>query len=68
MENPQERAPVATPSDVEKRLGRELDDDEALVVDGLLEEAEILIEGCLGAIPSPVPRRVVVVALSLIHI
>lgn len=66
MENPQERTPVATPSDVEKRLGRELDEDEALVVDGLLEEAEILIEGYLGVIPVPVPRRVVVVASRMV--
>ena len=37
MENQQENPPVATTSDVEKRLGRELDEDETLVVDGLLE-------------------------------
>ena len=66
MENQQERPPVATTSDVEKRLGRELDEDETLVVDGLLEEAEVLIEGYLGHIPSPVPRRIVVVASRMV--
>ena len=58
--------PIATPTDVVKRLGRELDDDELDVVDGLLEEAEVLIEGYLGHIPSPVPRRIVVVASRLV--
>lgn len=66
MENQQERTPVATTSDVEKRLGRELEEDETFVVDGLLEEAEVLIEGYLGHIPVPVPRRVVVVASRMV--
>lgn len=57
---------IATPSDVEKRLGRELDEAELDAVDGLLEEAEVLIEGYLGLIPSPVPRRVVVVASRMV--
>lgn len=66
MENHQERTPVATTSDVEKRLGRDLDEDEALVVDGLLEEAEVLIEGYLGKISQPVPRRITVVASRMV--
>lgn len=58
--------PVATTSDVEKRLGRELEEDELVMAEGLLEEAEILIEGFLGSIPSPVPRRVTVVASRMV--
>ena len=57
---------IATPTDVEKRLGRDLDDDELDVVDGLLEEAEVLVEGYLGRIPEPVPRRVSVVASRMV--
>ena len=64
MESPKPR--VAAPSDVEKRLGRDLDEDEAEIVEGLLEEAEILIEGYLGEIPEPVPRRVSVVASRMV--
>lgn len=59
-------SPAATPSDVAKRLGRDLDDDEKVVVEGLLEEAEVLIEGFLGEIPQPVPRRVTVVASRMV--
>ena len=57
---------IATPTDVEKRLGRALDDDELAVVEGLLEEAEVLVEGYLGRIPEPVPRRVSVVASRMV--
>ena len=57
---------VATPTDVEKRLGRDLNDDELTVVEGLLEEAEVLVEGYLGRIPEPVPRRVTVVASRMV--
>lgn len=57
---------IATPTDVEKRLGRDLDDDELDAVDGLLEEAEVLVEGYLGRIPEPVPRRVSVVASRMV--
>ena len=57
---------IATPTDVAKRLGRDLDDDELAVVDGLLEEAEVLIEGYLGEIPQPVPRRVTIVASRMV--
>lgn len=64
MQSPQQ--PIATPTDVAKRLGRDLDDDELDVVDGLLEEAEVLIEGYLGKIPQPVPRRVTVVASRMV--
>lgn len=59
-------SPAATPSEVAKRLGRDLDDDEKVVVEGLLEEAEVLIEGFLGEIPQPVPRRVTVVASRMV--
>lgn len=58
--------PIATPTDVEKRLGRDLHADEIDVVDGLLEEAEVLIEGYLGKIPQPVPRRITVVASRMV--
>lgn len=64
MESP--TPPIATPTDVEKRLGRDLDEDELDMVEGLLEEAEILIEGHLGSIPEPVPRRVTVVASRMV--
>lgn len=57
---------IATPTDVKKRLGRDLDDDELAVVEGLLEEAEVLVEGYLGRIPEPVPRRVSVVASRMV--
>lgn len=57
---------VATSTDVEKRLGRDLNDDELAVVEGLLEEAEVLVEGYLGRIPEPVPRRVSVVASRMV--
>lgn len=57
---------IATSTDVEKRLGRDLDDDELAVVEGLLEEAEVLVEGYLGRIPEPVPRRVSVVASRMV--
>lgn len=57
---------IATLTDVEKRLGRDLDDDELAVVEGLLEEAEVLVEGYLGRIPEPVPRRVSVVASRMV--
>lgn len=57
---------VATPTDVEKRLGRDLEHDELSVVEGLLEEAEVLVEGYLGRIPEPVPRRVSVVASRMV--
>lgn len=59
-------APVATPSDVAKRLGRDLDEEEQFAVEGLIEEAEVLIEGYLGRIPQPVPRRVTVVASRMV--
>lgn len=57
---------IATSADVEKRLGRDLDEDELELVDGLVEEAEMLIEGFLGSIPFPVPRRVTVVASRMV--
>lgn len=57
---------IATSADVEKRLGRDLDEDELELVDGLVEEAEMLIEGYLGRIPVPVPRRVTVVASRMV--
>lgn len=57
---------VATTDDVRTRLGRDLDEHELAIVDGLLEEAEVLIEGYLGEIPDPVPRRVTVVASRMV--
>ena len=58
--------PVATVSDVARLLGRDLDGGEDALVEGLLEEAEVLIEGYLGRIPQPVPRRVRVVASRMV--
>lgn len=58
--------PVTTPSDVERLLGRGLDDGDQARVEGLIEEAEVLIEGYLGRIPQPVPRRVRVVATRMV--
>lgn len=66
MESPQPRNPIATISDVETRLGRNLDDFEPDFLEGLIEEAEVLIEGHLGRIPEPVPRRVTVVASRMV--
>lgn len=57
---------MAAVSDVERRLGRELFDDELAQVEGLLEEAEVLVEGFLGSIPTPVPRRVTVVVSRMV--
>lgn len=58
--------PVATVSDVERLLGRDLENEENALIEGLLEEAEVLIEGYLGRIPQPVPRRVRVVASRMV--
>lgn len=49
---------LASISDVEGALGRELDDEESLTVPGLLDEASDLVEGYLGGVDSPVPGAV----------
>lgn len=51
---------LATPGDVEKRLGRALDDSEPLSVQGLIEEASEMVVGYLGRVPNIDDVRVVV--------
>lgn len=62
---------LATQADVEKRLGRELSDPELDRLDGLLEEASLLVEGYLGVVYSaddvvPVPEAVTVVVSRIV--
>lgn len=57
---------LATISDVEKRLGNEIDPDEKDRVEGLLEEATILVEGYIGTVTKPVPRAVRVVTSRMV--
>lgn len=52
---------LATQTDVEKRLGRELDDDEVLAVEGLLEEASELVVSVCRPLPTPAPDAVRIV-------
>lgn len=61
-------APVAVASseDVETRLGRDLTESEAQRVIGLIEEAQVIISGYLGAIPDPVPPAVRVVVSRMV--
>lgn len=57
---------IATQEDVELRLGRPLTIEEAARVPGLMEEAEILIEGYLGELPEFPDRAIVVVASRMV--
>lgn len=57
---------LATEADVAKRLGRELDETEELRVEGLLEEASVLVEEYLGCTPDPVPDAVRVVTSRMV--
>lgn len=58
---------LATQADVEKRLGRDLTDDELERLDGLLEEASLLVEGYLGTeYTTDIPDAVVVVVSRIV--
>lgn len=57
---------LATIRDVEKRLGNAIDPDETERVEGLLEEATILVEGYVGTVKTPVPRAVRVVTSRMV--
>ena len=57
---------LASVTDVERRLGRELDEAERLRADGLLEEAGVLVEEYLNQTPDPVPDAVRVVTSRMV--
>lgn len=57
---------LATLTDVEKRLGRELDAAEVPRAEGLLEEASVLVEEYLNRAPDPVPDAVRVVTSRMV--
>lgn len=57
---------LASVTDVERRLGRELDAAETSRADGLLEEASVLVEEYLGHTPAPVPDTVRVVTSRMV--
>ena len=58
---------LATQADVEKRLSRELDEDEARYLDGPLEEASILVESYCGrSFTEPIPDAVRVVVSRMV--
>lgn len=58
---------LATQDDVEKRLGRELTDPELERLDGLLEEASLLVEGYLGTTyTGAIPEAVTVVVSRIV--
>jgi hypothetical protein len=52
---------LASSEDVAARLGRSLTIDEDDLVEGLLDEASVLVEGWLGCTPDPVPDGVRIV-------
>jgi hypothetical protein len=51
---------LATPDDVEARLGRPLAADEYTRVEGLLDEATVLVTEWLGTTPDPAPDAVII--------
>jgi hypothetical protein len=55
---------LATQTDVETRLGREVSDDELVRLPGLLEEASLLVEGYLGVVYTDVIPDAVTVVVS----
>lgn len=55
---------LATQSDVEARLGRDLSDGEIQRLDGLLEEASAIVEGYLGVVYTDDAPPVVAVVVS----
>lgn len=57
---------LATLGDVETRLGRVLDDDEADRAGGLLGEASALVEAHVGRTFNPVPETVTIVVSRMV--
>ena len=57
---------LASVTDVERRLGRELDEAELSRTEGLLEEASVLVEEYLNQTPDPVPDAVRVVTSRMV--
>lgn len=57
---------LATLSDVSERLGEEIQQDKIATVEGLLEEASVLVEGYLGRSFEDVPRPVSVVVSRMV--
>ena len=58
---------LASPTDVEARIGRQLTEDETSAVGGLLDEASAMVEGYLGrAVPAPVPAPVTIVVSRMV--
>lgn len=58
--------PVTTLDEVKKRMRTELDEADDDYVNGLIEEATIIVDGYLGGIPTPVPRAVQIVAARMV--
>ena len=57
---------LASSEDVEARLGRPLTTDETARVDGLLEEASVMVEGWLRCLPDPIPDAVEIVVSRMV--
>lgn len=57
---------LATLGDVETRLGRVLDDDEAARAGGLLGEASALVEAHVGRTFDPAPETVTIVVSRMV--
>lgn len=57
---------LASDADVETRLGRTLTTDEAARVDGLLEEASVMVSGWVRVVPDPVPDAVTIVVSRMV--
>jgi len=58
---------LANPWDVEKRLGRPLDPDLSPKVEGLIDEASVLVIGYLGDNPpEPIPAAITIVVSRMV--
>ncbi|BDB58983.1 MULTISPECIES: hypothetical protein [Rhodococcus] len=57
---------LATTVDVEMRLGRELTDEDAVRVEGLLEEASELVASVCRPLPTPTPDAVRIVTSRIV--
>ncbi len=57
---------LASPDDVETRLGRPLTVEETERVDGLIAEASALVAGWLCRTPDPVPGEVAIVTSRMV--
>lgn len=58
---------LASPTDVEARIGRALTEDEKSAVGGLLDEAAAMVEGYLGReVQAPVPKAVTIVVSRMV--